>query len=439
MTKYKKYKPSGIEWIGEIPEHWEEKKIKYVLKVHSGNGFPNEEQGKLNGKYPFYKVSDINGDSIFVEKANNYVSEIIVLQHKWNIIPIKSVIAAKIGEALKKNHRKITTLECIIDNNCIGLEPKNIEFRYNYYYQTIIDYEWFSNPGAIPSLSTDKFLTFSIAISNSYKEQTQIVNYLDRKTAQIDNLIAKKQLLIKLLEEEKTAVINEAITKGINPNIKLKDSGIEWLGKIPEHWEVKKLKYVAQANPSNIDKKSKEDEEQVKLCNYIDVYKNDFIDNKIDFMVATASESQIAKFTLEKGDVISTKDSETPDDIGNAALVVDELTNVVCGYHLTHIKPTKVNGDFLFRFFQSRYLNSYFEVSANGVTRFGLGVDKFTSAQILLPQSVEQIEIVSHIQKETTRIKKTIETTKKLIELLKEYRTAVISEAVTGKIKVFED
>jgi type I restriction enzyme S subunit len=119
---------------------------------------------------------------------------------------------------------------------------------------------------------------------------------------------------------------------------KRKYSGLHWIGEIPEHWEVKKLKYVAETCPSNVDKKSKEDEEEVLLCNYMDVYKNEYINSTIEFMNATASESQIKTFKLNKGDVLATKDSETPDDIAVPAYVQEDFDNVICGYHLTHIK-----------------------------------------------------------------------------------------------------
>lgn len=110
-----------------------------------------------------------------------------------------------------------------------------------------------------------------------------------------------------------------------------KDSGIEWIGEIPEGWEVKKLKYIGAARPSNIDKKNKNNEESVFLCNYVDVYNNEFISSDLTFMKATATEEQIQKFILEKGDVIATKDSEMPDDIANPALVIENFDNVVCG------------------------------------------------------------------------------------------------------------
>jgi len=287
----------------------------------------------------------------------------------------------------------------------------------------------------IPHVNPQEFFNHSFYIP-APEEQTAIANYLDQKTAEIDELISQKEQLLELYEEEKTAIINQAVTKGVNPVVKLKDSDIDWLGEIPEHWEVKKLKYLANANPSNIDKKSKDGEDKVLLCNYVDVYKNDFINSELDFMKATASESQIEKFILEKGDVIATKDSETPDDIGNPALVIEDFENVVCGYHLTHIKPININGDFLFRFIQTQFIKSYFEVSANGVTRYGLGVDKFNSALILCPPEEEQIAIVQFIETEISQINTKAEKTKKLIELLGEYKQSLISEVVTGKVKV---
>ena len=120
---------------------------------------------------------------------------------------------------------------------------------------------------------------------------------------------------------------------------KYKSSGIDWIGDIPEHWEVKRLKDVADVKFSSIDKHSYDDEASVKLCNYIDVYKNEFINSSISFMDGSASESEYEKLKLRKGDVLATKDSETPQDIAVPALVNEELNNIVCGYHLALIRP----------------------------------------------------------------------------------------------------
>jgi len=210
-----------------------------------------------------------------------------------------------------------------------------------------------------------------------------------------------------------------------------KDSGMEWLGAIPENWEVKKLKFIAYAKPSNVDKKSKDGEKGVLLCNYTDVYYNDFITNKIEFMKATATDEQIKKFTLNVNDVIITKDSEGPEDIAIATCVKEVQNNLVCGYHLTHIKPTKCNGRYLFRAFNSEGIHDQFKVAANGITRYGIGVYGIDNSFFPTPPMEEQQSIANYLDKATTKIDTLIEKQTKLIELLKEKRQAVISTAVT--------
>ncbi len=212
-----------------------------------------------------------------------------------------------------------------------------------------------------------------------------------------------------------------------------KNSGIEWIGEIPKHWKVIRLKYVALANPSNIDKKSVEGETSVQLCNYMDVHKNEFITADMSFMSATATDSQIAKFSLKKGDVIATKDSEDTEDIAIPAVVKEDLDGVVCGYHLTHIKPIpdRLSGFYLFRLFQSDTFNKQFTVKANGVTRYGLSTDAFNDAFICLPPIDEQVAIANYLDVKTTLIDETISKKERLIQLLQEERTALINKAVT--------
>ena len=226
----------------------------------------------------------------------------------------------------------------------------------------------------------------------------------------------------------------------MKPYPKCKPSGIEWIGEIPENWELNRLKYEASVQPSNVDKKTKEGEEPVFLCNYMDVYKNEFIDSSINFMEATATRDEIQKFKIKKGDVLVTKDSETPDDIANPALVREDFQNVICAYHLTHIRPTRIKliGEYLFRLFEEHRFNGQFQVNANGVTRFGLGIHSFSDAYIPLPPIEEQIAIANYLDKKTAQTDDFISKKQKLIELLKEERTAIINEAVSGKGKNWE-
>ena len=207
-----KLKPSGIEWLGDIPIHWEVSRIKDVSDIHGGNGFPDNLQGFEEGDLPFLKVSDINGKDRQVSIANNYVTNDVISDKGWNIVPENSILTAKIGAALSKNHRKINEIECIIDNNMIAIKNnKRISSLYLYYISKIIDFDWFNNPGAIPSLSMRHFLPFHICLPNEH-EQTSIANYLDEKTSKIDQLVNNLENQIEQLEEVRKIEIYNAVT-----------------------------------------------------------------------------------------------------------------------------------------------------------------------------------------------------------------------------------
>ncbi|MCO5950904.1 restriction endonuclease subunit S [Mucilaginibacter flavidus] len=271
----------------------------------------------------------------------------------------------------------------------------------------------------------------------SYEEQAQIALFLDYKIGQINRFVSKKKHLITLLNEQKKMIINRAVTNGIVNDISLKSSGIPWLETIPAHWNVRKLKFVAECFPSNVDKKTKEGEASVMLCNYTDVYKHDYIVNDMPFMEASATDEQIERFLLKKGDVVITKDSETANDIAVPAFIKEDLDNIICGYHLSVLRPyDDILGEFLFRLLQSKIINAQFEVRANGVTRVALGVYDLKNAKIPLPPKEEQQQIIEYISRETAVIYKTIGQIEKEIALAQEYRTVLITEAVTGKIDV---
>lgn len=210
-----------------------------------------------------------------------------------------------------------------------------------------------------------------------------------------------------------------------------KKSDSPWLGDIPRHWGIKKLKFLATVQPSNVDKKTEDGKEPVLLCNYTDVYKNEYIDSRIDFMRASASVDEIKKFAVDVGDVIVTKDSETPDDIAVPACVSEKVDGLVCGYHLTQIKPIDLYGRYLFRLFQSTGFNAQFIVSANGVTRFGLPQYAIANAFTPVPPMSEQETIARFLDFKTAQIDALIAKKQTLLEKLAEKRTALISHAVT--------
>ena len=211
-----------------------------------------------------------------------------------------------------------------------------------------------------------------------------------------------------------------------------KSSGVPWLGDVPTHWDVRWLRTVVDMRVSNVDKHKRENELPVRLCNYVDVYKNDHINQAIPYMSATASCDEIERFRLERDDVLITKDSETWDDIGVPALVTESADDLLSGYHLALLRPfTGILGPYLARALQSRAVAYQFHVRANGVTRYGLTHAGIRSVQIPLPPLYEQAAIVRYLDYVDGRVRRYVAAKRKLIALLEEERQAVIHQAVT--------
>jgi type I restriction enzyme, S subunit len=216
------------------------------------------------------------------------------------------------------------------------------------------------------------------------------------------------------------------------PYPEYRDSGVEWIGDVPEHWDVKRLRQVASFANSGIDKKSYEGQETVSLCNYTDVYYNEFITADMPFMRATASKDEIEHFTLRKGDLIITKDSEDPSDIGIPALLIEDAPGVVCGYHLTLIRSVRLaTARLLHRVLQSTPTRAYFFIESPGITRYGLGQDVIGDLRVCMPPASEITRIADRIDRETKRIDSLIAKKTRFIELLKEKRQALITHVVT--------
>ncbi|MBQ7804726.1 MAG: restriction endonuclease subunit S [Rhodococcus sp.] len=193
------------------------------------------------------------------------------------------------------------------------------------------------------------------------------------------------------------------------------------------------LKFVAEVFPSNVDKHSREGETPVSLCNYTDVYYNDTISDSLEFMKATATREQIERFSLRAGDTIITKDSESADDIGLSTYVPEALDGVVCGYHLSMIRPnSRLSGRFVKRLFDSHYVKAVLETNANGLTRVGLGQYALDNIDIPLPPVQTQVAIADFIDRETAKIDALIAKQEQLIAALLEDRAATITQAVTN-------
>ncbi len=228
------------------------------------------------------------------------------------------------------------------------------------------------------------------------------------------------------------------MTGALEPYPAMKDSGVEWLGEVPAHWEVRRLRNACEMRVSNVDKHSKQGETPVRLCNYVDVYKNDRIHTGMPFMQATATKEEVERFGLQPRDVLITKDSEVWNDIAVPALVQGTEDNIVSGYHLALLRsdPRNLDGEFLFRALQSPSVAYQLHVRANGVTRYGLSHSAIKSVRLPLPPLPEQAAIVRFLDRADRRIRRYIRARERLIALLEEQKQAVVHEAVTGRIDV---
>ncbi len=206
----------------------------------------------------------------------------------------------------------------------------------------------------------------------------------------------------------------------------------EAYGELPPGWNLEKLKFFAAVRNSNVDKTISDDEEPVQLCNYTDVYYNDRITSEIPFMNGSATDAEIERFRLKRGQVIITKDSEGWDDIGIPALVAEDMPGVLCGYHLSVFEPgAELDGCFLAWLCRAEPLNDQFKLAANGVTRFGLGQYPMKNAFVALPPLNTQQRIAQFLDEKTAQIDGLIEKKRALLDRLAEKRQALITRAVT--------
>ncbi len=432
FKKYLDYKESGIDWIGKIPKSWEAKKIKDFSHISIGWTPDTSKPEYFDGDNLWATIADM--DSKVITETKNNISEEAIRNTR-----IKKVKKGDLLYSFKLSVGKVAFAgQDMYTNEAIAVIEPSGTVTSKFLYYPLLDY--FLN-NANENIYGAKLLNQGL-INNSVValppkiDQEKIAEYLDKKTELIEQIISKKQRLIQLLQEKRMAIINQAVIKGLDENVEMISSGIDWIGKIPSTWHLRKLKFISNTRVSNVDKKS-EDEISVKLCNYLDVYRNEIIQDQTDFMTATATKGQIDKFGLSNGDVIITKDSESPDDIGVPAYVdLDDTRNIVCGYHLAISTPRTdlLLGKFLFRLFQSTIFRSYFEVNSNGMTRFGLNTYAIFNSSILLPPLNEQVKIIDFLDEKTGVISNAIDKIVKSIDLLVEYKASLISNVVTGKI-----
>jgi len=430
IKKYDNYKDSGIEWIGEIPEHWECKMIKRLSPVKRGASprpIDNPIYFDNNGEYSWVRIADVSASERYLENTEQILSELgASLSVKRNPGDFFLSIAGTVGKPI------ISKIKCCIHDGFVYFPDLKINPEFLYYlFTTGLPYKGLGKWGTQLNLNTDTVGEIYIPVPLE-TEIESLVSFLDRKTAEIDQIIANKQKLIALYEEEKQAIINQAVTKGLDPTVKLKESGVEWLGEIPEHWEVKKLNYCfGQIGSGTTPTSGKPEYYENGEFNWLqtgDLNDSEIIETSKKITQKALDDNSTLRFYPLDSIVIAMYGAT----IGKTGILkIESTTNQAC---CVLSKPRNMFPKFVFYWFNA--VKKHIISLSYGGGQPNINQEQIRSLKIQQPPIDEQKNVVEYIDNELSRLSVIIEKFNKQIDLLQEYRTTLISEVVTGKIKV---
>ncbi len=441
FPRYDEYKDSGVEWLGEVPAHWEILPLRRAIaSIDSGTSVNAIDTPALESELGVLKTSCVYR-GVFDPLENK---AILPDEYPRAHCPIAagSLIVSRmntpdlVGAAGLVKHQA--------DN--LYLPDRLWQVRFNEANASFV-HRWTQSPiyraqvqmvcagasSSMQNLSQDDFRSFLLPLP-PLPEQTAIAAFLDRETAKIDELVAEQQNLIALLKEKRQALISHAVTKGLNPNSPMKDSGVEWLGEVPAHWGLLQLRAVSSFTTSGPRGWS----DKISECGSLFIQSGDLNDSMgVDFAaakrVAVENNTEATRTQLSDGDVVV---CITGAKTGNVA-VCDKIPEpAYVNQHLCLIRPRKIAcSGFLAAQLKSRVGQVQFELSQYGLKQ-GLSLENVRETMIVLPPLQEQLDIVAFIDTETGKIDDLVAEAESTITLLQERRTALISAAVTGKIDV---
>ena len=419
ISRYPAYKDSDIEWLGEIPEHWEEKRVKDISFLQSGNNIVSE-QIEETGQYPVYGGNSLRG---YFSKYTNEGNHILIGR--------QGALCGNINYAFGKfwatEHAVVVYLKRSVNMKWYGemLRAMNLN--------------QYSLSAAQPGLAVDRIKRLLLPFP-PLPEQKAIANYLDTKTAQIDRKIDLLTEKAKLYNNLKQSLINETVTRGLDKTVPMKDSGIEWIGEIPDHWGIKRLKDLGFLY-SGLTGKTGDDftDEHQWSCDFIpfvNIAYNQYILPTLMKKVIVAPNEKQNK--VKKNDLFFLMSSENHEDIGKSSLLNEDISNTYLNSFCKGFRFTAKAAvpNFINYLISSKKYRDSFAIEGKGFTRINLKIEKVNNLFILLPPLPEQKEIAHYLDTKTSQIDKIIETINTQIEKLKELRKTLINDVVTGKIKV---
>lgn len=438
MAKYKaypEYKDSGVEWLGEIPTSWQMWKLSHAYEViGSGTTPTSNNESYFQGDIPWVTTGELR-EKIIYDTDKKVKESTLQIFSALKIHPAGSVVIAMYGATIGRlgilGVDATTNQAC-----CVMTKSKIINNQYLYYwlqaYRT--DIIRLSSGGGQPNINQEKVSSLKVS-APVLNDQTLIVAFLDHETAKIDNLIEKQQQLIELLKEKRQAVISHAVTKGLNPDVPMKDSGVEWLGEVPEHWTVCRLKQIIKSGTS---------------ISYGIVQPGDSLDEGVPFIQTTnISQGNIQLESLPKTSKIIEKNYPRSRldggevilgiraSIGSAYVVPLELKGANLSRGVARIQPgTNISADYLVWYLKTNAVEQYWALSKQGSTFSEVSIETVRELTVCVPPKDEQYNIASRLEGALDRIHKLIVKSEIKMNLLRERRTALISAAVTGKIDV---
>ncbi len=430
-----KMKDSGIEWIGDIPEGWEVSRCKYNMTFQNGYAFDSKDLVNENG-VSVIRIGDIQNNSINFEESLNYAKpvtnelECFKIKDKDILIAMSGATVGKIGfyDASDFNGR----IGYI--NQRVGIIRSRLDKFLFYYFSTneFIEYILLNSAGsAQPNVSGDMVLNYPIPLPPP-ETQKRIADFLDAKCGKIDGLKNDIQKQIETLEQYKKSVITEAVTgklkfASINPNAKMKDSGIEWIGEIPEHWEIHPIYYYFEERKH---KNSLCKEQNLLSLSYGNIIRKD-----INALGGLLPESFNTYNIIEKDDIVI-RPTDLQNDKRSLRTGLCKEHGIITSAYITLIPKKKVNSKYFHYLLHSYDIEKVFYNMGNGV-RQGLNYSEFAKLLVISPTKDEQKDIVAYLDEKCSSIDSIISTKKQQLEKLEEYKKSLIFEYVTGKKQVF--
>ena len=429
MKRYESYKDSGVKWLGEIPGHWEVLPLKYIFKL----------QKKLVGRNSNkYKLLSLTLQGIKVRDLENPTGKFPSSFDSYQIVEPGDFIFCNFDNEETPRAVGQSRFKGMITGayDVFGVNNNNMDSNYLLYYCLYIDDAKRFKPlykGLRKTIPFDSFMSYKIAIPPK-TEQTAIANYLDSVTSKIDEAISQQQKMIDLLNERKQIIIQNAVTKGLDPNAKMKDSGVEWIGEIPENWEVRRLNSIGRfSKGGNISRDQLTEDGKCEAILYGDIYTKYYIKASIIRNHIT-EKTAMNSVRIKSGDILMTGSGETKEDIGKTIMFDSQIAYI--GGDVILFRQNKMDSLFLSYALNSMYAKVYRYKESKGEIVVHIYSNALKSMKIAAPPMNEQSSIVKYLNRHFLQIDESITSCNKMISLLQERKQIIINDVVTGKVKV---